>query len=800
MLKIDKADKYFNKGKKNQIHVIDNTTLELADTGLVALLGPSGCGKTTLLNVIGGLDRIKKGKIYINDKKISSRCTRKVDKIRNINVGYIFQDYKLINNKSVFDNVAIVLKMLGIKDKKEITKRVEYVLNKVGMFRYRKRPASMLSGGEKQRVAIARAIVKDPDIILADEPTGNLDSRNSLEIMKILQAISKNRLVILVTHEKKLANFYANRIIEIKDGVVVSDKENNDTVELDYQIDSTFYLKDFEHHDELKNENYDINIYSARDEKVHVDLVISNGNIYIKSKNDNKLEVVDDYSSIEFKDEHYKATTKEDIDKYNFDLEGISDKKYKKKYSSIYNIFTSIIYGFKKIFDYSLLKKLLLVGFFLSGAFVLYAVSSIYATYIIDENDFVNVHRDYLFVESKKLKVNDYKEYEKLESVDYIIPGSSSIDLTVQLNDYFQSRFEYIGLSGSLASLKLINESDLILGRMPEKPNEIVIDKRLADQVTKADVSTMIGVNSNEKLLGRKATLHDTRDFIIVGIVDMISPCIYMDESVFVNALYDTIMEQKNVYDYNEYKNKITLKKGRWPVYDYEVIVNINYKDEMKLNKRINEKVNGVKLKVVGYYSSRDNYEMFFVNNNTVKYDLIAHASDMTIYSKDKATTIEYFKNKSMNIQDTYEFNKKLYLEEIKEGRKGIVISSGIILAISLIEVFLMVRSSFLSRIKEVGILRAIGVKKTDIYKMFMGEIIAITTLGGIPGIIICSYILQVLSHNRIFEISMFVVNAEVIIITLIIIYGFNLIVGLIPVFNVIRKTPAAILARHDLD
>ena len=208
-----------------------------------------------------------------------------IEALRGKEIGFIFQDYKLINNKSVFDNVAIVLKMLGIKDKKEIAKRVEYVLNKVGMFRYRKRPASMLSGGEKQRVAIARAIVKDPDIILADEPTGNLDSRNSLEIMKILQAISKNRLVILVTHEKKLANFYANRIIEIKDGVVTSDRENDETVELDYQIDSTFYLKDFEHHEELKDKDYDINIYSARDEKVQVDLVISNGNIYIRSKN-----------------------------------------------------------------------------------------------------------------------------------------------------------------------------------------------------------------------------------------------------------------------------------------------------------------------------------------------------------------------------------------------------------------------------------------------------------------------------------------------------------------------------------
>lgn len=174
MLEINNIDKYFNRHKKNELHVINNTTLKFADSGLVALLGPSGCGKTTLLNTIGGLDKVKKGSIYVDGNKISSRFTGYVDKLRNFSIGYIFQDYKLIDNLSVYENVAIVLKMLGIKDKKEIKKRVEYILDSLGMLRYKKRPASMLSGGQKQRVAIARALVKNPKIILADEPTDAL--------------------------------------------------------------------------------------------------------------------------------------------------------------------------------------------------------------------------------------------------------------------------------------------------------------------------------------------------------------------------------------------------------------------------------------------------------------------------------------------------------------------------------------------------------------------------------------------------------------------------------------------------
>ena len=193
MLTLQNVDKYFYRGKSNQIHVINDTSLEFGETGLTALLGPSGCGKTTLLNVIGGLDKADKGKIYINGEKITGRTAGRVDKIRNLNIGYIFQNYNLIGTMTVFDNVAMVLKMVGIKDEDEIKEKVEYALDLVGMYRYRKRYADMLSGGERQRVGIARAIVKNPSIIIADEPTGNLDSANTLEVMNIIKSISREK-------------------------------------------------------------------------------------------------------------------------------------------------------------------------------------------------------------------------------------------------------------------------------------------------------------------------------------------------------------------------------------------------------------------------------------------------------------------------------------------------------------------------------------------------------------------------------------------------------------------------------
>lgn len=422
MIKLEKVNKYFNKRRKNQIHIINNTSLELEDKGLVAILGQSGSGKTTLLNAIGGLDKINKGKIYINGKKITKRRPNTVDKIRNLNIGYIFQDYKLIENMSVFDNVAISLRMIGLKNKKEIQKRVNYVLEAVNIYRYRNRPASMLSGGEKQRVAIARAIVKNPSIVIADEPTGNLDSKNSLEIMNIIKAISKEKLVILVTHEVDLAKFYATRIIEVQDGKTIKDYKNEIKEDLEYRLDNKIYLKDLQDINNLKNDKFNIDIYSDNEnDKINIKLVIKNGNIFIQAEN-RKVEVVDDNSAIELIDSHYKKIDKSIYEKYKYNLDDVIDKKYKVKYSSIYGILKSIRNGFNRILNYTILRKILLLGFFASAMFIVYGVSNIAGSINIKESDYIKIDKNYLQVDMAKVNVDDYIKYENLEDIDYMLP------------------------------------------------------------------------------------------------------------------------------------------------------------------------------------------------------------------------------------------------------------------------------------------------------------------------------------------------------------------------------------------
>ena len=462
MVKLEKVNKYFNRRKPNQIHIINNTSLELEKTGLVAILGHSGSGKTTILNAIGGLDKVNKGKIFVNGKKITKRSSYVVDKIRNLNIGYIFQDYKLLDNLSVYENVAISLKMIGIKNKKEIEKRVKYVLEAVKMYRYRNRPARMLSGGEKQRVAIARAIVKNPSIVIADEPTGNLDSKNSLEIMNIIKALSKDKLVILVTHEIDLANFYASRIIKLQDGKIIEDYENKPKESLEYRLDNKLYLKDFQSKDTLNKNKINVDLYTNNENnEVNIELAIKDGNIYIKSKSQ-KIEVIDENSAIELVNEHYKKLDKSIYDDYDYNLEKIIDKRYKTKYTSIYGIMKSIINGFKRISNYTILRKILLIGFFASSMFIVYSVSNIAGTLDIKDTDFMVVDKNYLQVDMGNVNVENFLRYEQLENIDYILPGDSNISFKIKFDDYYQlSRYSF-ELSGSLVSIDTINQNDIV--------------------------------------------------------------------------------------------------------------------------------------------------------------------------------------------------------------------------------------------------------------------------------------------------------------------------------------------------
>ena len=226
MLELKKITKIYKTGNFEQ-KALNNVTINFRNNEFVSILGPSGSGKTTLLNIIGGIDKYTNGELIINEMSTKKFKDNDWDTFRNHRVGFVFQNYNLISHQSILSNVELALTLSGVSKEKRIAKAKE-ALTKVGLKDHIKKKPSQLSGGQMQRVAIARALVNDPEILLADEPTGALDSETSKEIMKLLKTIANEKLVIMVTHNQELAEEYSTRIISIKDGEIINDTNQYD--------------------------------------------------------------------------------------------------------------------------------------------------------------------------------------------------------------------------------------------------------------------------------------------------------------------------------------------------------------------------------------------------------------------------------------------------------------------------------------------------------------------------------------------------------------------------------------------
>ncbi len=235
MLKLDKIKKSYPMAD-GEVVALKGVSIEFRKSEFVSVLGPSGCGKTTLLNIVGGLDRYTSGDLIINGKSTKLYTDKDWDSYRNHSVGFVFQSYNLIPHQTVLENVELALTLSGV-NREERRKRATAVLRKVGLGDKLKSRPNQLSGGQMQRVAIARALVNDPDIILADEPTGALDTATSEQIMKLLKEISEEKLIVMVTHNPELAEKYSTRIVKLLDGKIIDDS-NPYSEKIEAQLDA----------------------------------------------------------------------------------------------------------------------------------------------------------------------------------------------------------------------------------------------------------------------------------------------------------------------------------------------------------------------------------------------------------------------------------------------------------------------------------------------------------------------------------------------------------------------------------
>lgn len=694
MLKLENITKIY-EGKNFKQIALNDVTLAFRNNEFVSILGPSGSGKTTLLNIIGGLDKYTYGNLIIDGVSTRKYKERDWNNYRSKKVGFIFQSYNLINHQTVLSNVLLSLNIAG-KPKKESIKLAKKVLEDVGLENYIKKKPKELSGGQMQRVAIARALVTNPDIILCDEPTGALDSQTSIQIMELLKKISKEKLVIMVTHNVTLANKYSDRVIALNDGVITYDTSP-------YEVEN-YSLK------KIKNKRKTMNKFTS--------LSLSFNNLLTKKS---RTLLTSFAGSIGIIGIALVLSLSKGTQKYINKIEKNTFSKYP------ISIMESYI-DYQNMFDKE--KESCKNG---SICFINDLTNN-----VVNDNKINSISKF-----SNILKQN----YENINNYTLDINYNYNIDLNIYKDNkmiensslYFKEFFNN--------NSPLLKEYTLIYGKLPEKYNEIVI---VTDENGKLPLSLMkslflnedIDLSKNinisyEKIIDSKFKLvsetsyyiyeNDTWQYIKNNqdkINDILDKSINLKITGILKLNKDAIISESGFIGYS--KKLIN--------YLNDEVNSSNIKKSILENKDINPLTNNL-------YDENMTYEMLLdsisINDkNPIKIDI--YPKDYK--SKEKIESIiKKYNEENSNDKVYYTDYLKVFLNSITSLIKMItyVLTAfiGVSLIVSSIMISIITYISVLERTKEIGILRSLGASKKDIKNIFKAETIIIGTISGFIGV-----------------------------------------------------------------
>ena len=694
MLKLENITKIY-EGKNFKQIALNDVTLAFRNNEFVSILGPSGSGKTTLLNIIGGLDKYTYGNLIIDGVSTRKYKERDWNNYRSKKVGFIFQSYNLINHQTVLSNVLLSLNIAG-KPKKESIKLAKKVLKDVGLENYIKKKPKELSGGQMQRVAIARALVTNPDIILCDEPTGALDSQTSIQIMELIKEISKEKLVIMVTHNVTLANKYSDRVIALNDGVITYDTSP-------YEVEN-YSLKT------IKNKRKTMNKFTS--------LSLSFNNLLTKKS---RTLLTSFAGSIGIIGIALVLSLSKGTQKYINKIEKNTFSKYP------ISIMESYI-DYQNMFDKE--KESCKNG----------SICSI--------NDLTNnVVNDN--------KINSMSKFSNILKQNYENINNYTLDINYNYNIYLNIYKDNKMIENSSLYFKeffnnnspLLKEYTLIYGKLPEKYNEIVI---VTDENGKLPLSLMKTLFLNEDIDLSK-TINISFEKIIDSKFKLVSETSYY---IYEN---DTWQYIKNNQDkINDILNKsINLKITGILKLNKDAVISesgfIGY--SKKLINYLNDEVNSSNIKksilenkdinplTNNLYDENMTYEMLLdsisINDkNPIKIDI--YPKDYK--SKEKIESIiKKYNEENSNDKVYYTDYLKVFLNSITSLIKMItyVLTAfiGVSLIVSSIMISIITYISVLERTKEIGILRSLGASKKDIKNIFKAETIIIGTISGVIGV-----------------------------------------------------------------
>lgn len=801
MIKIDQLRKIYNKGKRNQVDALKGVSLELGETGLCAIYGKSGSGKTTLMNMIGGLDSFDGGTITADEHQYAHAVD---DKYRIENIGYIFQNYLLDEKVNVYENVARSLRTIGVKDEEKIFRRVMTALRNVDMQKYYLRNVNTLSGGQQQRVAIARAMAKGSKIILADEPTGNLDEQNTAVVMDILKAMSQNCLVILVTHEHNLIERYADRVIKIVDGeVVMQDKQSGTSAE--YQDKNLIFLGGKEK-GEISLNGITVETYGNVG-SVRLRLVEEKGKYYLAAQEDIPLRWVDETSEVKFIETDRKTYLAAEKEKTALSLQ-VLDRITPEKSGKVFGFRESFKEGMRNVAGRkrkrNRLLSFLIMAFSVTLICMIATIGSGWNLYQKAGDNWDPYKVAVSFHDSDEL----HEMMELAEQKQYGIFDAS----TTQIYDYDlengDKRFSFT--SGGFESVGSFNEkflcatysktaiSDLkfVCGGPSDARSDIYVSKPLAEKLLAQMRQSMLIDNlTYQDLMLNEVSYSlyydEVESLRIAGVVEWDRPCLMIDDMI----------RQEESY-YQMFGVKRAEKYGLHPAPD-EVWIpeqyaagNNDYKEGAKLE--IGQKFFTIRL------FDREDLSGKYLSDEaiaTLKFDL-SYAADyfnVIFQTTTPDALAEYLDTAFPNSRI---LTKETQIARSQQTENETMLTYGVTaLAIGgfmFLGMYLLVYSTMVSRIKEIGIYRATGVSKSNICLKFFYESLALVLFSVAIGFLLIGLPIMIVSQFGISGMPVYL-TWWMFLLSFVGIVGLMMLACMLPVWMFLSKTPIEILSRYDL-
>lgn len=815
MIKVSHLNKTYDRGCRNANRVLKDISFELPDTGFVCILGASGCGKTSLLNAIGGLDAFDNGTLATGDVEVNRYGAAKFEAERNANFGYIFQNYYLLMDHSVGYNVYLGLHNQNLSHGEKL-RRVKDALREVEMDRYIRRTVGELSGGQQQRVAIARALARQPRVIFADEPTGNLDEDNTIKICSLLRRISQRSLVVMVTHEQRLANFFADRIITMDNGVMIGDITEWDRQGLQAERGKTVYAGDYEE-TALQAEGLRLRLLREADAApAELTLILEKGRIILKL-DDSRTAVFGDSAAFPVLKEGQRPVLSLEILDRRSEPTAPSSAAVQSKNKGPGLIWrearrlSSMRGGLQGLGMKVFLVLLTVVTMIIVGDYL--EVAS------LDPEDFItsDPHILELSLDYGPSLTEDVAHLADLqeqylawlrENVDQIHPISHVSTTAIYSEKLFlQSGEQKITfLNYSYIPLQYFDESTLILGRMPTCTEEIVIDRWVLEKALEGEGILENSVPDYTYFLGKTLTFQmKTYAPTIVGICDAGSPAMYLSEA----GLLSVSVGMKPVIGLSEFKALYPGEHDDLVLGEGECAINasnagIHYINRIGSPYRL---TNRVDYKIIQAFKSEVYASAIVADETLGKMRWEITSNRIYLYCEDIAATKALLRQGSpleadgyiaVTVTDRYATKMAAYRNAATLQADARTIVTVTIIILAMVMLYLLCRARTQQRLGMLAVYRLLGIPNRKLAAIFALESLISSLTTAAPAALLTWLTVRLAQLVPQWTVSMRL-PWQAAALTYLAIAIYHVFVSLLPLSRLLRLPPARLAARYDL-